>query len=107
MFEESYRIIKEQKIKHDFDSETFGYHYKVQGSTKEYITRIYLKVSSWFQQCNCEVGVSNRPWGLCKHSIATIVHRFLEINNLKLKENVQIKVVDLDDKNTIRKLKKR
>lgn len=86
MFEEAYRILKEKKIKHDFDSETFGDHYKVQGRTGEYVSRIYLKVATWFQQCNCRVGVSNNPWGICKHGIATIIYKFLEVNNLELKE---------------------
>ncbi len=84
IFKEAFKLIKEKKVKKEMNTRD-SCNYDITGSTDHYIFRIYRKVSAWFSQCGCHVGVSNTPTGLCKHTIAGIVTKFLEVNNLNLK----------------------
>jgi len=84
MFERAYEMIKKKEIKKDFTRDQGDDFYLVKGTEKEHSVKIYKKVSAWFLQCGCETGVSRSPWGLCRHGIATIITKFLEINDLKL-----------------------
>ena len=85
IFTKAYKILKENKITEDLIM-PLSISYNVIGDTDNYFVRIYRKASSWFLQCGCNCGVSNNPWGLCKHGIITIVKQFLKENNLELKE---------------------
>lgn len=81
IFTEAYKL----GIKEDFKSKD-SISYEVKGKNT-YFPRIYKKGCSWFLQCGCQVGVLNKPHGLCKHSIITIVKQFLKENKLKLVKN--------------------
>ena len=82
IFKEAYKLIQENKVSFELIGNQ-GIFYKI----KDYSYRIYLKTSMWFGQCGCKVGVSNKPQGLCKHSIASLVEYFLKANKLKLVKN--------------------
>lgn len=84
IFKEAFRLIEEKKVKKEINTRD-SFNYFIIGKTDSYLFRIYKKVAAWFSQCGCHVGVSNTPTGLCKHTIAGIVTKFLEVNNLKLK----------------------
>ena len=88
IFKDAYKLIKEKKVKKEMNTRD-SFNYTINGTTDHYVFRIYKKVASWFSQCGCRVGVSNTPTGLCKHTIAGIVAKFLEVNNLKFKKEVQ------------------
>lgn len=79
IFKEAYKLIEKEKVQEDFQNNA-GVFYKI----KDYVFKIYLKTTVWFSQCGCRVGVSNKPAGLCKHSVAGIVNQFIKENNLKL-----------------------
>ena len=86
IFKEAYKLIKEKKVKKEINTRD-SFNYEITGKTDKYIFRIYKKVASWFSQCGCHVGVSNKPNGLCKHTICGLVVHFLKVNNLKLVKN--------------------
>ena len=79
IFQKAYDLIKEVKIKEDFNKGRDVFYL-----VKDYSFKIYLKTAAWFTQCGCRVGMSNTPGGLCKHHIAVIVKRFLKENDLEL-----------------------
>ena len=81
-FKEAYKIIEDNQVIEEFNRLN-EYHYLI----KEYPFKLYLKVSTWFCQCGCRVGVLSKPTALCKHHIAFIVYNFLKVNNLKVVKN--------------------
>jgi len=81
IFRDAYKLIQEGKVIEDFTNKS-GTFYNV----KDYAFKIYRKGCAWFSQCGCHVGVSNKPAGICKHFVAVIVLKFLESNQLNLKE---------------------
>ena len=85
IFKEAYKILSKKESLFDFSAKNSFYY-----NIKEYSFKIYLKSFTWYTQCGCHVGVSNRPAALCKHAIAGIVAHFLKVNNLKLVENDRI-----------------
>jgi len=85
LFKKAYKILKENAVMVESQKKD-EIRLRVVGDTDNYFFRIYLKVARWFAQCGCEVGVSSKPTGLCKHHIAAIVKIFLEVNHLKLVE---------------------
>ena len=83
IFQKAYDLIKEVKVKEDFNKGRDVFYL-----VKDYSFKIYLKTASWFSQCGCRVGISNKPSGLCKHHISVIVHRFLKENKLRLVNDI-------------------
>lgn len=85
LFKKAYKLLKEHAVMVESQKKD-DITLRVVGDTDNYFVRIYLKVARWLTQCGCEVGISSKPTGLCKHHIAAIVKIFLEVNNLKLVE---------------------
>ncbi len=83
IFQKAYDLIKEVKVKEDFNKGRDVFYL-----VKDYSFKIYLKTASWFSQCGCRVGISNKPRRLCKHHISVIVHRFLKENKLRLVNDI-------------------
>ncbi len=83
LFEKAYKLLEDHAVMVESQKNN-DIRLRVVGDTNNYFLRIYLKVARWLTQCGCEVGISSKPTGLCKHHIASIVKIFLEVNHLKL-----------------------
>jgi hypothetical protein len=86
IFTEALKLIEQNRIKDSFrrpNEKAYEIESKTSKTTNRYIYKIYRKTTSWFSQCDCDIGISYN-YRLCKHAYAGLISEFLKQNKLKM-----------------------